>query len=467
MDFMDSDEEQQDISLKVEKFENMLSAKGNEYFDREDFQELIDYYLAINDQEKASTVLAYAFEQHPDSSELKIAKTHILIATDQYKEALETIKEIELFQPENSEVLLAKGTIYSRLKMSDKALATFKQAISFVEFKEDVYFLIAMEYQHNMEYEKAVKFHQLALKENDEFELSLYEINICFDCLGNQIEAIAFYTQFLNSNPYSETAWFNLGAMYAKIDDYKNAVSAYEYALAINPYFSSALFNKANALASDNRYIEAIENYKDTFEHEAPNYITFCYIGECYERLKKFKKALKYYNKALKEDDSYADAWLGKAISLDHLGHSLDAYRCIKEALSIDDSEPDYWYTAAEIEEKLGLTNESINSMQTAVSLDKSDLSLTINYIQLISRNLDFETTIEVIEAALIVFPNHYKLILLQSAFYFNNGKTSFACKKLETALTIEPSGYEFLFEQYPELKTNQYVLEIIDQKSK
>ena len=46
---------------------------------------------------------------------------------------------------------------------------------------------------------------------------------------------------------------------------------------------------------------------------------------------------IKYYNKAIKEDDTYADAWLGKAIALDHLGHPLDAYRNIKQAIKTGD----------------------------------------------------------------------------------------------------------------------------------
>lgn len=466
MDFMDSNDEQSNILEKVEKFENMLTSSGNEYFDREDFQELIDYYLSINEQDRANTVLSYAFEQHPNSSDLLIAKTHVLIANDQYKEALETIIEIETTQPQNGEVLMAKGTIYSRLKMSEKAINCFKKSLKLAEFKEDVYFLIAMEHQHNMDYEKAIQYHTYALRENSLFELSLYETNVCFDCLGKYEKAIAFYNDFLNLNPYSETAWFNLGAMYAKIDDYKNAVNAYDYALAINPYFSSALFNKGNALASDDRYEEAILTYKETFEHESPSYVTYCYIGECHERLKRYNKALKYYNKAIKEDDTYADAWLGKAIALDHLGHPLDAYRNIKHAIELNDSEPDYWYTAAELEEKLGLTQESIKSMQTAVSLDKSDLNLTVNYIQLIARNLDFKATSEVIDEAMDTFPNNESLMVMKAGYAFKNNLTEVGCQFLGQALSINPKVYKFLFEHFPECKTNQYALELIDQNS-
>ena len=390
MDYYDSNEDSEDILAKVNRFEEMLSSKTSIYFDCEDFQELVDYYLNILDNKQADLVLKYAFEQHPNNIELKIAKTHVLIANNKFKEALVLINEIEKIQPLDAEVQLTKGTVFSRLKMSDKALKCFNLALESAEFKEDVYFLIALEYQHNMDYQTAIKFHKKAIVENPEFEPVLYELTLCFECTNDFKSAIQFFLNYIDNNPYSETAWFNLGGMYSRIEDYDKSVDAYDYAIAINPYFASAYFNKANALAADLKYEEAIKTYKETYEHETPNCITYSYIGECFERLNDFDNALLYYDKALLDSEDYPDAWLGKAITLDHLGKSLEAYHCIKKALELDDEEPDYWYACSEIEEKLGCIEDAINSMKTAIDLDTTDITLTIDYLQLIRRNLDF-----------------------------------------------------------------------------
>lgn len=465
MDYMDNSEDHLNLLTKVERFENMLSRSDNFYFDREDFQELVEYYLSIHDESRAKTVLEYAFEQHPASPELRLAKAHVLIANNLLKDALDLLKELETFQPENGEILLAKGTVYSRLKMKEKALHCFKHAVGKVEFNEDVYFLIAMEYQHNMEHEKAIKYHRAALKENPVFELSLYEINTCFDCTENYKDAIDFYTTFIDANPYSETAWFNLGTMYAKGESYDQAVIAYDYALAINPYFSSALFNKANSLASDDKYEEAIECYKETFEHESPNYITYCYMGECHERLKNFDKALKYFNKAIKSEESYSDAWLGKAIALDHLGKPFEAYQTVKKALAINDKDPDYWFTSAELEEKLGLVEEAIASMEKAIVLDSSDVDLMIHYVQLIYRNMDIVSSFDITNEAIALFPNQAKLHYFKVGLCLCSEQYKEAYKTLETALTFDVNTFQFLFDNFPEAKKNQHILEMISHK--
>ncbi|MFT6746290.1 MAG: tetratricopeptide (TPR) repeat protein [Glaciecola sp.] len=465
MDYMDENEHQTNLLTKVARFENMLSSSCNLYFDREDFQELVDYYLSIQDENRAKTVLDYAFEQHPGSAELRLAQAHVLIANNLLKDALDLLKELEMMLPENGEILMAKGTVYSRLKIKEKALSCFKSAVDKVEFSEDVYFLVAMEYQNNMEYELAIKYHKKALIENPAFELSLFAINTCFDCIDNLTEAIKFYEHFIDANPYSETAWFNLGTMNAKNECYEDAVTAYDYALAINPYFSSALFNKANSLASNEKYEEAITCYKETFEHEAPNYITYCYMGECYERLRDFDEALKYFDKAIKSESSYSDAWLGKAIALDHMNESMDAYKCAKKALEINDKEPDYWFTCAELQEKLGLVEEALDSMEKAIKLDQEDVGLMIHYVQLIYRNMDILSTFEIVNEALAVFPSQAKLHYFKTGLCLCSGQYKEAYKHLETGLTFDVNAHQFLFDNFPEAKKNQNILEIISQK--
>ena len=467
MEAFDSEEEQTDILVKVKRFEQMMSNQGSLYFDREDFQEITDYYLSIQDFESAETVLSYAFNLHPDSQELRVSEVHVLLGIGRFKEALDLAKEIEQILPDNYEVLCAKGSIYSRLKQSEKALNCFKKAIPLAEFKEEIYFLIAMEYQHTLEYEKALKYHKMALRENVAFELSLYEINICFDCIDKEKEAIKFYQEFLAIHPYSETAWFNLGVIYGKQDEFEKAIDAFDYALAINPYYSSALFNKANSLASWGKYKDAIECYIESVEHDFPTYITYSYIGECYERMNEVELALSYFDKSLDEEENYPDSWLGKAIALDNQGNFLEAYNCVQRAINLDNSEADYWYTCAEIEEKLGLIAEALESMRSAIERDTEDSSLAVHYSQMTYRNLDIISTKELVEELLERFPVNTSLLLMKAGLLLCVNKHAEAHQLIEHALRLEPACFQFLFDNFPESKANQQILSIIDQFSR
>ena len=463
MDFFESSDDANNILNSVSRFEKMVENQNNYYFDREEFQDIIEYYISQIEFDKAEVVLGYAISQHPDNADIKLLQAQVLIGLMKYKEALGLLKRIEIIDPYNSEIQLMKGAVYSKMKISDKAIECYQECLYSYEFKDDVYYLIAVEYQRNIEYKKAIKYYKLALNENPESEPALYELNMCFDCMADIDGAEKFYVNFLNNTPYSETAWFNLAGVYCRKEKWDLAVEAYDFAIAINPVFGSAYFNKANALASNQKYDEAVAVYKETYEHESPTFITFCYIGECYERSSRYEKALDYYERAIKDKNDHGDAWLGKAITLDALGRVSDSYKAIQRALEFGGDEPDYWYTSSEIEEKLGYIDDSINSMKNATVLDETDSSLRLDFLLLIERHLDVDVIKNAIDDALISFPNNTKIMCFKTAYLLKIGLFSLAYESFELLLSINFESHTDVFKFYKNARNNQNLLELID----
>jgi len=463
MDFFESSEDANNILKSVSRFEKMVEDQNNYYFDREEFQDIIEYYISQIEFEKADVVLGYAISQHPENSDIKLLQAQILIGLMKYKQALKLLKELEVLDSNNSEIKLMKGAVYSKMKISDKAIECYKESLSGYEFKDDVYYLIAVEYQRNIEYKKAIKYYKLALSENAENEPALYELNMCFDCVADVAAAEKFYVKFLDNTPYSETAWFNLAGVYCRTEKWDLAVKAYDFAIAINPVFGSAYFNKANALASNQKYDEAIAVYKETYEHESPTFITFCYIGECYERSLRYEKALDYYERAIKDKSDHGDAWLGKAISLDALGRSMDSYKAIQRALEFGGDEPDYWYTSSEIEEKLGYIDDSITSMKNAIVLDETDPSLRLDFLLLVEKHLGTDLIRNAIDDAVMAFPNNTKIMCFKTAYLLKVGLFSLAYETFELVLSLDFKSHTEVFKFYEKARNNQNLLELID----
>jgi tetratricopeptide (TPR) repeat protein len=463
MDFFESPEDANNILKSVARFEKMVEDENNYYFDREEFQDIVEYYISQIEFEKAEVVLSYAVSQHPTNADVKILQAQVLIGLMKYKPALELLKELEIIDSTNSEIQLMKGAVYSKMKISDKAIECFGKSLLGYEFKDDVYYLIAVEHQRNIEYKKAIKFFKLALKENPDNEPALFELNMCFDCMADITGAEKFYVNFLDEQPYSETAWFNLAGVYCRNEKWDLAVDAYDFAIAINPVFGSAYFNKANALASNHKYDEAIAVYKETYEHESPNFITFCYIGECYERSQRYEKSLDYYERAIKDKSDHGDAWLGKAISLDALGRRLDSYKAIQRALEFGGDEPDYWYTSSEIEEKLGYIEDAVTSMKNAIVLDDTDPSLRLDFLLLVERHMEADLVKDAIDDAILVFPNNTKILCFKTAYLLKIGVFSLAYETFELVLSINFESHTEVFKFYENARNNQNLLELID----
>ena len=463
MEFFDTGDDHREAIHSVTRFESMVAKQEQLYFDCGEFQDIIEYYLLRSDFDQASLVVEYSLELHPTSIDLKILKAQVLVGLLKFKNALDLIEKIELFEPNNNDLFLIKGTILSKLKMSDRAIACFKQCLSDTEFKDEVYHFIASEYQRNLEYEEAIKYFKFCLRENPENEGALFDVNMCFECTTKFNEAIHFYNQLIDNNPYSESLWFNLAGMYCKIERWDKAINCYDYALAINPCFASAYFNKANALATKGEYNSAIEVYKESYEYEAPTFVTFAYIGECYERLKDYKKGLQFYKKSISQNEDYAEAWLGVAICQDGLGRFNEAYASIGKAIELDDEDPDFWYTASEIEERLGYIEESISSMRKAVKLDETDLTLFMDYLQLLDRHLNRDIVADALAEGIDKFSSNGGILYFKTAFLLKQGKYQQAYQCFELALTMDFKGHEKVFTHYPEGKNNQNLLELID----
>ncbi len=463
MEFFDSPEDHREVLNSVSRFESMVANKDSYYFDSEEFQHIIEYYIVRADFVQAKDVVDYSLNLHPTNVELKILKTQVFVGLCKYKEALELVEEIELFEPHNVDLLIVKGTVLSKLKMTDRAIACFERCIDQAEFVDEVYHFIASEYQRNLEYEEAIRYFKLCLKANPENEAALFELNMCFECTTSFNEAIRFYNQLIEEAPYSESLWFNLAGAYCKMDKWLKAIDCYDYALAINPQFASAYFNKANALASIGEFKASINVYKESFEFEEPTFITYSYIGECFERLKDFDEALIFYKKAIGHNEDYTEAWLGVAICQDGLGRPNEAYASVTKALELNDENPDVWYVTSEIEEKLGYIEDSIASMRRAVKLDETDLSLNMDYLLLLDRHQKSSLVNEALIEAIDKFSSNADLLYFKTSFLLKQGKYQQAYQCFELGLTMDFKGHEKVFSYYPNSTTNQNLLELID----
>ena len=463
MEFFESSDEHREVMSKVTRFESMIANHENYYFDCEEFQDIIEYYILKSDFDQAKNVVEYSLNLHPTSIDLKILKTQVLIGFLKYKEALELVEEIELYEPHNMDLTLVKGTVLSKLKMSDRAIACFKRCIGHSEYIDEVYHFIASEYQRKQEYEDSIRYFKLCLQANPENEAALYELNMCFECTNNYDEAISFYSRLIDEAPYSESLWFNLAGAYSRQEEWLKSIECYDYVLAINPKFASAYFNKANALASREDFESAIKVYKESFEHEDPTFVTYTYVGECYERLKKYEKGILFYKKAICENEDYAEAWLGVAICQDGLRLSNEAYASITKAIELDDQNSDFWYTASEIEERLGYIDDSLVSMKKAVELDQNDIALSLDYLLLLDRHFSPSLVSEAIAESIDKFPGSSVLLYFKTAFLLKQGKYQQAYQCFELALTIDYQSHEKVFTYYPNAKDNQNLLELID----
>ena len=88
------DEELDDISSLVEKYEQMSMFGRKIYFDADEFAVLADHYNNLGDNELAEEIIEEGLKMHPASPELMILKAKTLVYSELYDEALSYLNNI-------------------------------------------------------------------------------------------------------------------------------------------------------------------------------------------------------------------------------------------------------------------------------------------------------------------------------------------------------------------------------------
>jgi tetratricopeptide (TPR) repeat protein len=111
------------------RFEQMVKDNQHYFFDLDEFEELIDYYLFNDDTDKAGSCITIALEQYPGETGLLLKKAQLLISTDKNKKALKILSDLDDNNFDDYEIHLAKGNLYSQLDRSEKAIEEYSLAL--------------------------------------------------------------------------------------------------------------------------------------------------------------------------------------------------------------------------------------------------------------------------------------------------------------------------------------------------
>jgi tetratricopeptide (TPR) repeat protein len=141
----------------VERYENMLAEGGSYFFDSEEFEEIIDYYIDINQASKALKAISLAERHYPFSVGFLLRKAQILSSTGNTKEALNILSNAEAIEPQNPEIYMVRGGTYSIMGLSDQAIDCFKEAARLdTGHRDEIYLYMAYEYENISQFDNAI-----------------------------------------------------------------------------------------------------------------------------------------------------------------------------------------------------------------------------------------------------------------------------------------------------------------------
>ncbi len=453
----------------VQRFEQMLKNNEFYFFDVEEFEDLIDHYMEAGNPAQALKAVEMGCEQHPSSSSLLLYKAQILASTHKAHKALEVLNEVENIEPNNIDVLLIKGTVYSQLREYRKAIDCYRMAIPMASSmeKEDIYLSMAFEFENLDEYNLSIKYLRKVLDLNPENETALYEIGFCYEIEDHFAEGVDFFKAFINDFPYSHAAWYNMGLLYSKQNLYEKAIDCFDYTLVIKEDFASAWFNKANCFHKMGDFVQAIEAYKMTIDIDDSDGTTFFQIAQCFEELDRLNDALNYYHKSISSDPYFADAFLNLGFLYEELGRLNEGIHYIKKAMELDPRQTDYLLAYGNLQIRMGFFTEAFQAFEEIIKLQEDHKEVWSMYTHGLYMSGDKVNAYKLVRKAIELYPNNALNYYIFAAMNFKEGRRNEGMEELENGLCVDESQSPKFFVFNEDAENDLEVLELIAKYNK
>ena len=453
---------EEDVKHLVLDFESMEESGGSRYFDLDEMEIIIDFYLDNSDGDMIEKSVRYGEYLFPSSNEIRLRRAHLLCFKERYNDAYKMLKQLEQVQPDNTEVQYALGAVLSALDQPRKAIQYYQKASADGHELGIIYGNIADEYVKMDRRAEARNYYRKALALKPDDEHSLYELANCYEDDNLIDKWIEYYQRFVGEHPYSKVAWFCLGEGYAAASLFEKAIDAYQYAITIDPEFFYAYSQTSLCYLTLGDYSKAVEALHEAYEHTEDKAQVSFRIGDIYRMQNNQETAIYYFRRALKEDPFYAEAW--HAMSTCHTAtFSFEsAIDCAQRALNIEPDNPIYLTTLALIYADSGDYENADLVFEKTIPLfsDFEQGWIAFADYQIVRGN--FEAAIEGLTKGLptceLVMEFNKRLALC----YYMTGRRNMLFNAVRACIFDNPDGAKELLEYLPELEKDPEVMNII-----
>lgn len=451
--------ENEEFQLLLNKYERMKKGSSAVFFDVEEFEQIIDYFLDDFKFEEAAEAARLGNRQHPGSVEIKYKFIHIYLEKGQPKQALSILEEIPVWEENNPERHFLKGTALCMTGKLKDAEGQFDRGLELSgEDSFDALVNIAIAFENVRHFELAVKYLLKAHRQQPENLSVLYDLGYFYDRLHRFDESMRFYQLYLDLDPFSDNVWYNAGIVYHKLEQFKKAVEAYDYSIALNPDYASAYFNKASVWIHAGQYEDAISTYREFMEVEPDNTQALSYLGDCYEQMELYEEALDAFTRVISIDNADPEGWYGAGLIYHRLDRQQEAVTYLKKALEFDKNNLDYWLNLGYAHEDGGQIDEAIKCYRYVTRVDGNDLDGWNALSGVLMKEKRFDMALDYLREAYVNHMGDAGIKVRMAACHFRLGQEKLGLKFLVEALELDPE-LKADFTQY--LREEDYTAEL------
>ena len=252
--------ESEDFKELLDSYEASLQAGGQPFMDADDLVDLADYYNNIGEGDKAAAAIEHALALYPNATLPNVFKAREALTVGDFETArsyADTISDHD--DPDyhylTAEIMIAEG----RIDEADKYLRNYGMSVDADEWEDFIKDCANLYVDYDIN-DKAYEW-MMRSKGDDSTDFKELMARTLFG-LGKYKDSERIFNELIDRNPYSLNYWNALASAQLLDEDYPNAITSSEFAIAINPNDPDGLTSKANCLLRLGNYEEALERHQ-------------------------------------------------------------------------------------------------------------------------------------------------------------------------------------------------------------
>ena len=260
----------------------------------------------------------------------------------QFDKAIEYTRRAIALQPDLTNAHMNLGALFQRTGQLDKSIEHIQKAVVLQPKSATTHGHLGRAYRLAGQHDRAILHLEKANTLRPRHTRTLVDLALACSDAGQNDRAIELLRDAVAIQPEHAAAHANLGAVYGMIGRYDTGIQYLERALELQPDYIQAHKNLGLVLKTQGRYQEAIGHLKNALElqGESVNATVYLDIGDMYNKMREYEKAIPYFKKAVKMNPNHANAHLLLGLSYRALKRSDQARVHFEKTLKLEPDHP-------------------------------------------------------------------------------------------------------------------------------
>jgi tetratricopeptide (TPR) repeat protein len=304
-----------DFLIALKKYTNALFVlEQAEVLDGKDTNLYIlktDAYLALDQQEKAASILEAAIDdfEGEEKIDLLFELADVYDDYENFEKVFDCLKIILQQDPTNEEALYKICFWTDFTGRNEEGIKLHQQIIDEHPFSELAWFNLAAAYQGIKLYEKAIDAYQYAIAIDEKFDYAFRNMGDAYIRLRKYKEAIEVLEKVLELSRPEDVIYEAIGHCYDKLGNYAQSRFNYKKASHLNNEDNQLQYKIACTYMNEGHWQQAIKHLQVAMRIHRMRPDFNLAIGQCYMELNKLDDAITYFGNVVRVRPKNVNGW--------------------------------------------------------------------------------------------------------------------------------------------------------------